>query len=42
MKRKKLNLRNKIVRGLTYTTLCICAVSTTYIMVSTTIEKLFF
>lgn len=42
MKKKKLNLKNKIVRGLTYTVLCVCATTTTYMMITTTIEKLFF
>lgn len=40
--KKRLRLRNYIVRGITYTVLCIGAVATTYIMALTTIEKLFF
>lgn len=42
MKRKGLNLRNYIVRGITYTVLCIGAESAIFIMLATTIEKLFF
>lgn len=42
MKRKKINIRNKIVRGITYTFLCIGAELPIIIMATTIIDKLFF
>ncbi len=42
MKRKGLNLRNYIVRGLTYTTLFFGAEFTVGYMIITTVDKLFF
>lgn len=41
-KKRGLNLRNKIVRGITYTTLFLGAETTVFIMLETIIEKLFF
>ena len=40
--KKRLCLRNYIVRGITYTVLCIGAETVVGIMIITTIEKLFF
>lgn len=42
MKKRGLNLRNKVVRGVTYTSIFLGAEFTVFIMLETIIEKLFF